>query len=73
LFRRNLQKAHIERLEMLLSDKTLENTDIPSIVRGELEAIKAQLSIAKNSNLNKITKYHYVDCFEKIKQLLDPK
>jgi hypothetical protein len=73
LFRRNLQKAFIEKMGVLMSDKNLQNTDIPSIVRGELEAMNFQLTIAKSRNSNKISKYHYADCLEKINKILDPK
>lgn len=73
LFRRNLQKAFIEKMGVLMSDKNLQNTDIPSIVRGELEAMNFQLTTAKSRNINKISKYHYADCLEKMNKILDPK
>ncbi|MDP4599792.1 MAG: zinc-dependent metalloprotease, partial [Polaribacter sp.] len=62
IFRRNLQKAFIEKMGVLMSDKNLQNTDIPSIVRGELDTMKIQLTIAKSRFINKISKYHYADC-----------
>ena len=73
IFRRNLQKAFIEKMGILLNDKNLQNTDIPSIVRGELDTMKIQLTIAKSRFINKISKYHYADCLEKIIKILDPK
>jgi len=73
IFRRNLQKAFIEKMGVLMSDKNLQNTDIPSIVRGELDTMKIQLTIAKSRFINKISKYHYADCLEKINKILDPK
>jgi hypothetical protein len=36
LFRRNLQKSFIDRLGVLLVSKETKNTDITSIIRGEL-------------------------------------
>jgi hypothetical protein len=59
IFRRNLQKAFIEKMGVLLNDKNLQNTDIPSIVRGELDTMKIQLTIAKSRYINKISKYQY--------------
>ena len=53
--------------------RNLQNTDIPSIVRGELDTMKIQLTIAKSRFINKISKYHYADCLEKINKILDPK
>ncbi|MDP5093720.1 MAG: zinc-dependent metalloprotease, partial [Polaribacter sp.] len=58
IFRRNLQKAFIEKMGVLMSDKNLQNTDIPSIIRGELDTMKIQLTIAKSRYINKISKYH---------------
>ncbi len=73
LYRRNLQKAFIEKMGILLTDKNLQNTDVPSIIRGELQTLNSQLTIAKNGNVNKISKYHFADCSEKIKRILEPK
>lgn len=73
VFRRNLQKAMIEKMGELLNSKTYANTDIPSIIRGELQTLNFQLTIAKGRRVNRITKYHYRDCLEKVKAILDPK
>ena len=73
VFRRNLQKSFIDRLGSLLTSKEVKNSDITSIIRGELESLNFQLTIAKNRRVNKITKYHYRDCMAKIKEILNPK
>ncbi len=73
VFRRNLQKSLINRMGTLLNAKEAQNSDITSIVRGELQALNFQLTIAKNRNINRITKYHYKDCLAEIKKILDPK
>ena len=73
VFRRNLQKSMISRMGMLLNSKDNQNSDISSIVRGELEALNFQLTVAKNRGVNRITKYHYRDCLANIKEILDPK
>ena len=73
LFRRNLQKALIERMGALLNGKDNYHADIKSIVRGELESLNFQLTIAKNRGVNRLTKYHYRDCLAKINDILDPK
>lgn len=72
-FRRGLQKSLINRMGSLLNSKAPKNGDINSIIRGELEAINFQLTIAKNRKVNRITKYHYRDCIAKIKSILNPK
>ena len=73
LFRRNLQKSFIDRLATLFNNKETKNSDINSIVRGELEMMNFQLTIAKGRRINRITKYHYRDCLAKIKEILYPK
>ncbi len=69
--RRNLQKAYIERLGFLIGQKTaaVKNSDINSIIRGELSLLRTQLNSAKNS-ANTITKYHYNDCIARIDTIL---
>ncbi|WP_405565639.1 zinc-dependent metalloprotease [Polaribacter sp. Asnod6-C07] len=73
VFRRNLQKSLIDRMGTLLNSKDAKNSDISSILRGELESLNFQLNIAKNRGVNRITKYHYRDCMAKIKEILNPK
>ncbi|OAD44500.1 zinc-dependent metalloprotease [Polaribacter atrinae] len=73
LHRRNLQKAFIERMHVLMNDKDAKNTDISAIIRGELEALKYQVNIASKRAINTISKYHYKDCYAKINDILNPK
>ena len=73
LFRRNLQKSFISNMADLMKDAATKNTDIPSIVRGELTALKQQLNAAHKRGVNKITKYHYKDAVVMIDTILTPK
>jgi hypothetical protein len=73
LYRRNLQKLFIGRMNSLLTDKNAKNTDISSIVRGELESLKYQLNTASKRTVNRITKYHYKDAIVMINNILEPK
>ncbi|PQJ79030.1 zinc-dependent metalloprotease [Polaribacter porphyrae] len=73
VFRRSLQKSYIDGMGRLLNSKNTMHADIKSIIRGELEGLNFQLSIAKNRKVNRITKYHYKDCLAKIRNILDPK
>ena len=73
LHRRNLQKSFINRLSSLMKDVSIQNTDIPSIIRGELTTLKYQLNAASKKTVNKITKYHYKDSVILINNILDPK
>lgn len=73
VFRRNLQKSFIDRMGMLLNSKDAKNSDITSIVKGELANLKFQLTVAKDKRINRITRYHYSDCLSAIKEILNPK
>jgi hypothetical protein len=73
IFRRNLQKSFIDRLANLFNSKEIKNSDINAIIRGELKMLNFQLTIAKDRRINRMTKYHYLDCMAKIKEILDPK
>ena len=72
LFRRNLQKSFIERMGVLMNDSNTKNTDITSIIRGELVRLKYSLSMASKSAVNTMTKYHFKDCLHRIETLLNP-
>jgi hypothetical protein len=73
LQRRNLQKAFIKRMHVLMNDELAKSTDISSIVRGELTTLKHQLNTANKRAVNRITKYHYRDAIVMINNILDPK
>ncbi len=83
VFRRNLQRAYIDRMEYLMTEKidpnrsrqyfNVNQSDVRSIVRGELNQLKRVLASAANSGVNTDTKYHYRDCIERINTILEPK
>ncbi|MCD8436744.1 zinc-dependent metalloprotease [Tenacibaculum dicentrarchi] len=89
-YRRNLQRAHLDRLDFLLNKAKNQNghnnggyfkqtavnisqSDIKSVVRGELKRLKTDakraLSIAKNN----ISRYHLQDVLDRINTILEPK
>jgi hypothetical protein len=80
-YRRNLQRAHVERLATLMESKdvsgfrgtvTVKQSDIIPIVRGELNRIKRMAQNASGRG-NTITRYHLQDIVERIDGILDPK
>lgn len=83
VFRRNLQRAYIDRMEYLMTENidpnrsrqyfNVSQSDVRSIVRGELNQLKRILTSAANSGVNTDTKYHYRDCIERINIILEPK
>ena len=81
-YRRNLQRAHVERLVTLMDSKdvkgfrgtvTVKQSDIIPIVRGELNRIKRDAQRASSSAPNTITRYHLQDIAKRIDAILDPK
>jgi hypothetical protein len=81
-YRRNLQRAHVERLATLMESKdvrgrrgtvTIKESDILPIVRGELNRIKRLAQNARGSAPNTISRYHLQDIVERINAILDPK
>jgi hypothetical protein len=83
LFRRNLQRAYLERMHYLMTekmnagkDKDYYNTaqsDISGLVRGELTVLRNSLNTAKDKAVNTETKYHFIDSLKRIDLILNPK
>jgi hypothetical protein len=90
-YRRNLQKAYIERLKALMTDQApappapassygppretypVAQSDVRSIVRGELKALQASLAGAKGKYADKEVRYHLDDCLERVGLILNPR
>lgn len=74
VYRRNLQKVHIERLENLLYLKKPKymNSDIPSVTRASLTKLKASIkrSLKKQSG---ISKDHLTDVLVRVDYALEAK
>ncbi|MBP4140986.1 zinc-dependent metalloprotease [Flavobacterium sp. P4023] len=83
IYRRNLQRAYIERMAFLMNEEikvgtsreyyNVSQSDIRGLVRGQLNALKATLVVAKSGAANAETKLHYLDCIKRIDKILDPK
>ena len=80
-YRRNLQRAHVERLATLMESKnvtgrrgtvTVKQSDIIPVVRGELNRIKRMAQNASGRG-NTITRYHLQDIVERVDAILEPK
>ena len=87
IFRRNLQKAYLDRMDYLLNEEPksdtrssrngtpvdLSQSDIRSIVRGELVKLQSQLKSARGHYSNDLTRYHVDDAIVRIENILNPK
>jgi Met-zincin/Domain of unknown function (DUF5117)/Domain of unknown function (DUF5118) len=82
-FRRNIQKAYVERMKYLLTEQmtpspfardfyNVSQSDVRSIVRGELKTLLASLLTAKGKYADKETAYHLADCIDRIQTALNP-
>jgi hypothetical protein len=82
-YRRNLQKAYIERMKSLMTDQApaglllresypIAQSDVRSIVRGELKVLQANLAASKGKFADKEVRYHLDDCLERVSLILKP-
>ena len=51
----------------------VKKTDISSVARGELRALKAQIAAAAATYGDKLSKYHLQDLNERIDRVLNPR
>ena len=88
-YRRNLQRAHIDRLAYLMTAEnqskrrgsdyvksTAVNTsqsDIRAIVRSELKILKNLINSSLSKTSNSMNKIHLRDAIERINMVLEPK
>jgi hypothetical protein len=88
-YRRNLQRAYIDRLAYLMTAEnqskrrgssyvksTAVNTsqsDIRAVVRAELNSLKAMVNRSLGRASDRMTRIHLIDVKERIEAVLDPK
>jgi hypothetical protein len=88
-YRRSLQRAHIERLELLLTGELppvparfraffgpgvdASQSDIRPVVRGELKTMRSRIRAAIPRTSDRLSKLHLEDALERIENILDPK
>jgi hypothetical protein len=89
-YRRNLQRAHLERLNYLMTavvtpppararsfigftDVDVSQSDIGAYVRGELEALKREITGAIPRTRDRTTRLHLQDAVARIERMLDPR
>lgn len=87
--RRSLQRAHLERLELLLTGNepnlpaqfrafagpqiNASQSDIRPMARGELKILQKQIASAIPRTADRLSKLHLEDTLERIKMVLEPK
>lgn len=82
-YRRNLQRAHIEKLGQLLTDDEPDSrfgnsvdasqSDIRAIARAELKSLQSTIRAAIPRTSDRMSKIHLEDALERVNSILDPK
>lgn len=72
-FRRNLQRAHVERLASILNQDKKNRSDISAAARAELKAIQMSARTASSKYSAGIIQNHLRDIDALVDTLLDPK
>lgn len=86
--RRALQRAHVERLELLMTGEVTipanfrrflgpqinaSQSDIRPMVRGELKTLQRQIRAAIPRTSDRMSKLHLEDALERVNMILEPK
>lgn len=77
-YRRNLQRAYLERLDDLMNDEDesedvdVSQSDIRAVVRGELETLRADVQRAARATSDRATRLHLRDVEARIDRILEP-
>ncbi|RMH20491.1 MAG: DUF5117 domain-containing protein [Gemmatimonadetes bacterium] len=69
-YRRNLQRAYIERMAALMDDEEAQRTDIAPFVRGQLQALAGELERGPRPR-DAATRLHYADVQARIAEILE--
>ncbi|MBT8219529.1 MAG: zinc-dependent metalloprotease [Bacteroidia bacterium] len=71
-YRRNLQRAHVERLAKLMNDDKEKRSDISAVCRAELKGIQTAVKTSIPKYKEGIVKYHLQDVDAFIDEVLYP-
>ncbi len=71
-YRRNLQRAHLERFAELMEDEDALATDIVAAVRGQLGTLAGEVRAGADRTRDRATRLHYEDVLARIEAMLDP-
>jgi hypothetical protein len=83
IYRRNLQRAYIERMAFLMIEEfkktdskesyNVSQSDVRALVRGELTSLQKNIQNKKSLQTSIENKYHLEDCLFRIDAILNPK
>ena len=69
-YRRNLQRAYLERMKALMEDEAAMQSDVAPFVRGQLMVLRDELGAAGSSH--RATRLHFEDAIARIDAVLEP-
>ncbi|MGB3591027.1 MAG: zinc-dependent metalloprotease [Nonlabens sp.] len=79
IYKRNLQRAYVERLEYLMTSESrfagynISQSDLRALVRGELKQLNSTLRSRKSAARNTVDRYHYDDLLARVDYILNPR
>ena len=71
-YRRNLQRAYLDRMKALMEDEDALQTDAAPFVRGQLATLRGELQSAQSRTSHRATQLHFADGIARIDTILDP-
>ena len=71
-YRRNLQRAYLDRMAALLEDEEALASDIAPFARGQLRTLDEELEAAAAGAGDRATRLHFEDAMVRIDRILDP-
>ena len=69
-YRRNLQRAYLDRMKALMEDEAAMQSDVAPFVRGQLMVLRDELAAAGSSH--RATRLHFEDAIARIDAVLEP-
>ena len=71
-YRRNLQRAYLDRMKTLMWDDNAMESDVATFARGQLMTLKTELEAAVDGASHQPTQWHFMDAIVRIEMMLDP-
>ena len=71
-YRRNLQRAYLDRMKTLMWDDAAMQSDVATFARGQLMTLKGELEAAVDGASHQATQWHFMDAIVRIDLILDP-
>ncbi len=76
VYRRNIQRTHIEQLKGLLHEEnsrgpSASETDVQALARAQLETLRTDIRNARTRFSDDMSRYHLNDCIARIDEALD--